>query len=213
MDEKEFLKKLISFSEKEPDAERICSEMLSNYGNINSILDSDRIFYPRDIHMREQTAVLIGVVSAINRKCNAEKTVTKYIKGTDHAKKYFENCLRGYIQELIKTVVLDRNFCVLDSKLISYGDRNSVSSVCRQFADIAVMHKDAKYMLIAHNHPSGNPEPSSNDMFYTHKLVKAMGILDITVIDHIIVGKDKSISMKDICDENIFPQVKGYAYK
>ena len=51
-------------------------------------------------------------------------------------------------------------------------------------------------MIFVHNHPSGDPNPSRQDVETTERLVKSAGILGIHVLDHIIIGDGKYISMK-----------------
>jgi len=51
-------------------------------------------------------------------------------------------------------------------------------------------------VVVAHNHPSGNPEPSEEDIKITRRLVESGKILGIEVLDHIIIGKDAFISLK-----------------
>jgi len=52
-------------------------------------------------------------------------------------------------------------------------------------------------LLLAHNHPSGDPEPSEDDKKITKQLVEAGKILGIEVLDHIIIGKESFVSFKD----------------
>ncbi len=56
---------------------------------------------------------------------------------------------------------------------------------------------NAAAVILSHNHPSGNPEPSQSDIHITDRLCKALALLDIRVLDHIIVGGSKTISMAD----------------
>ena len=213
MKENEILKKLICFSEKENDAERISNELLETYGSISSILDSDKIFYMKNMNMREQTSVLISVIAAINRRCELEKIKEKYINSTNIAKKYFEAYLKGYSEEVIVAVVLNSRFYKLSNRFISFGSAGSVSSMCRKFAETAVFNENAKYMIISHNHPSGNTEPSQEDIFSTKCLVEAMNLVNITILDHVIVGRSSSLSMKEKFGDEIFENIKGYKIK
>ena len=204
--EKEFLKKFIMISESESNSERICNQLLENFGSIYSIIDSD-IFYMKGIDMKERTAILINIISEMDRKCRREE-IKRYINDTDAAKKYFEIHTKRCSVEMVSAIVLNKNFCVLNHRLISSGGSSQVASVCRKFAECAIFYDNAKYMIISHNHPSGNPEPSQSDIFYTENLVKAMKLVNINVLDHIIVGRNKSVSMKQRFD--IFSDIKGY---
>jgi DNA repair protein RadC len=52
-------------------------------------------------------------------------------------------------------------------------------------------------MILLHNHPSGDPTPSREDIAVTERLVKAGKIMDIPVLDHVVLGRDRFISLKE----------------
>lgn len=56
---------------------------------------------------------------------------------------------------------------------------------------------NARYIMVAHNHPSGDPNPSKEDIQITERLKEAGNLLGINLLDHIIVGDDKYISLKE----------------
>ena len=56
---------------------------------------------------------------------------------------------------------------------------------------------NAASIIVAHNHPSGDPAPSREDVAVTERLVKAGKIMDIQVLDHIIIGDSRYLSMKE----------------
>jgi len=58
----------------------------------------------------------------------------------------------------------------------------------------------AAAIILAHNHPSGDPEPSEDDLRMTKELIEAGKIMDINILDHIIIGKDKYVSLKDLIE-------------
>lgn len=58
----------------------------------------------------------------------------------------------------------------------------------------------AAAIILAHNHPSGDPEPSEDDLRMTKELIEASKIMDINILDHIIIGKDKYVSLRDLIE-------------
>ena len=52
-------------------------------------------------------------------------------------------------------------------------------------------------IILAHNHPSGDPEPSEDDIKITQQIIEASKIINIEILDHIIIGKNKYLSLKD----------------
>ncbi|EHL2713510.1 JAB domain-containing protein, partial [Listeria monocytogenes] len=59
------------------------------------------------------------------------------------------------------------------------------------------LRKSAASIMCFHNHPSGDPTPSSEDLLVTKRLAEAGNIVGITLLDHIIIGKNKYISLKE----------------
>jgi DNA repair protein RadC len=60
------------------------------------------------------------------------------------------------------------------------------------------MYNDSSNIFIAHNHPLGNSNPSKSDFVATDNIFRSLEKIDIHLIDHIIVGKDSVISMKEL---------------
>jgi len=91
---------------------------------------------------------------------------------------------------------LDTRNQEIKREIISIGTLNANLVHPREVFEPAIKHSAAQ-IIIAHNHPSGDPEPSEDDLIITKKLVEAGKILDIKIIDHVIVVKDAFVSLKD----------------
>jgi DNA repair protein RadC len=99
-------------------------------------------------------------------------------------------------QEHLVTVILDTKNRVLDIPTIYVGSVNTslirVGEVFRQAIRI-----NAPSLIVAHNHPSGDPTPSPEDVAVTHQMVEAGKLMDIDVLDHLIIGRNKFVSLKE----------------
>lgn len=96
-------------------------------------------------------------------------------------------------------------FCVLflDSqhRAISFdemfqGTINSASVYPREVVKRALQH-NAGAVILAHNHPSGDPEPSDADRRITDRLKEALGLIDVQVLDHFVIGQEPAISFAE----------------
>ncbi|RPJ05549.1 MAG: hypothetical protein EHM36_08160, partial [Deltaproteobacteria bacterium] len=85
---------------------------------------------------------------------------------------------------------------VVQISTISVGTLTSSLVHPREVFKDAITHSAAS-VILAHNHPSGDPEPSEDDLKITKKLVESGKILGIEVIDHIIVGKNNFYSFRE----------------
>ena len=79
---------------------------------------------------------------------------------------------------------------------VSIGSLSSSIVHPREVFKAAILNNAASIILM-HNHPSGDPEPSREDIEITHRLVNAGNILGINVLDHIIIGDGRYISLKE----------------
>ena len=100
------------------------------------------------------------------------------------------------LQEQVKVVLLDTRCRVLDVVLVYQGNVSSVNFRAAEVLREAVI-TNAPSVVLVHNHPSGDPEPSPPDIALTRELVKAGEVLGIEVADHVIVGRDAFVSLKE----------------
>ncbi len=99
-------------------------------------------------------------------------------------------------QEHLRVLLLDTRNRVLKMPTVYIGSLNtSVVRVGELFRP--AIRANAAAIIVAHNHPSGDPSPSSEDIHVTRQLVKAGQLLDIAVLDHVIIGHQKYVSLKE----------------
>jgi len=102
--------------------------------------------------------------------------------------------LKDYHKEHFYIIALNsRNQSIAE---VSVGSLNASIVHPREVFAEAIKNKAAS-VVFAHNHPSGDPEPSEDDLVLTKRLVESGKILGIEVFDHIIVAKDEFFSFKD----------------
>ena len=94
------------------------------------------------------------------------------------------------------TLLLDTKNRFINSFLVSKGSLNSSPAHPREIFKQAVRHS-ASAIIVMHNHPSGDPEPSAEDIAITEQLIEAGRILGIRMLDHIILGANSFHSFKD----------------
>ena len=104
--------------------------------------------------------------------------------------------LRDLTHEVFAVLVLDTQNTVLATVELSRGTLNASLVHPREVFKAAVDHVGAA-VLVVHNHPSGNPEPSGEDIAITHQLAEAGKILGIPLHDHLIVGGNGYVSLAE----------------
>ena len=93
-------------------------------------------------------------------------------------------------------LLLDTKYKIIGSTLISKGTVNASLVSPREVFQQALLG-NAVSILIAHNHPSGNPTPSNEDVEVTKRLVKGGKLIGVNLLDHIIIGDNKYLSLKE----------------
>ena len=147
----------------------------------------------------------IGNVKAVQLKCIAELVKrlmkTKKVHGESFTSPelvadYFMEDMRNLETECLKMVLLDSKSRLIKDITISTGTINSSVASSREIFVTALKH-GAVNIILLHNHPSGDPVPSSDDIFVTLKIKDAGDIVGIKLIDHIIIGDNCYYSLKE----------------
>jgi DNA repair protein RadC len=105
--------------------------------------------------------------------------------------------MRNLRQEQVRAILLDSGRRVIAIATVYIGTLNtSVLRVSEIFREAITRNSPA--LILAHNHPSGDPSPSPEDIELTRTLVAAGNLLDIQVLDHIIIGQPRWTSLKEM---------------
>ncbi len=147
----------------------------------------------------------IGTVKAVQILCISElakrlaKTTAK--KGLifslpSTVADYYMEEMRHQKQEQMKLLMLNTKSKLLGEKNISKGTVNA-SLVSPRELFIEALEKQAVSIILLHNHPSGDPHPSSNDILLTKRIKEAGKLIGIELLDHIIIGNNCYISFAE----------------
>jgi DNA repair protein RadC len=99
-------------------------------------------------------------------------------------------------QEQLRVILLDTRNRVLDVVMVYQGNVGSaVVRMAELFRDAIVANAPA--IILAHNHPSGDPEPSEDDVRITKDATQAAKLLSIDLLDHVILGQGRFVSLKE----------------
>lgn len=104
--------------------------------------------------------------------------------------------LRGQKKEMFIELCLDTKNQIIKEDTISIGSLNANVVHPREVFKTALA-QSAAHIIVAHNHPSGDPTPSKEDIEITRKLVETGKIMGIDVLDHVIIGDGRHFSMKE----------------
>lgn len=132
----------------------------------------------------------------LGRRVLSEKAFEHVFNSAQTVFRYLYPKLSVLKKEVFMTLLLDTKLRLIREVKVSEGTLNQSLIHPREVFKEAI--KESAYALIlVHNHPSGDPAPSEQDIDITKKLKKVSEIIEIPILDHVIIGNGKYFSMKD----------------
>ncbi|MGY8820250.1 MAG: RadC family protein [Pseudomonadales bacterium] len=125
----------------------------------------------------------------------------KYQRGAlfdapDAVKDYLSTKLVGFEHEVFAALLLDSKHRLLKYVELFRGTIDQASVYPREVVKEA-LRANAAAVIFAHNHPSGNPEPSQADKVLTQRLKEALALVEVRTLDHIVVGGEATVSFAE----------------
>jgi DNA repair protein RadC len=111
-------------------------------------------------------------------------------------KEYLRAKLAGFEHEVFAVLFLDTQHRLIEYAEMFRGTIDGASAYPRELVKEVLRH-NAAAVIVSHNHPSGNPEPSAADRALTQRLKEALGLVDVRVLDHAIVVGSSTASFAE----------------
>ena len=137
--------------------------------------------------IEQALSILTSRLKVKGKKFNSSHTVKAYLRLQLEQKE----------REHFAVLFLDNQNCLIQYKVLFTGTINSAAVYPREIIKEA-LQCNAASVILSHNHPSGNPEPSHEDISLTKKLLSALQLVDIRLLDHMIVGHNEIVSMQSL---------------
>ncbi|MCD6355070.1 MAG: DNA repair protein RadC, partial [Prolixibacteraceae bacterium] len=144
-------------------------------------------------------AKAVSIVAALElgkRRKEAEVFQKKRINGSKDVADYFSPLLGDLNYEEFWVLLLDRSNKIIEKFMVSRGGISGTVIDVRLILKNA-LEKHASALILCHNHPSGNMQASDADLKITRKINEAAKIMDISVLDHVIIGQNNYLSFAD----------------
>lgn len=145
----------------------------------------------------QSKAILIAAAMELGRRRGAAIKINKtIIRSSKDIADYLKNYFQDLAYEIFAIVLLNRANAVIHFEVISKGGITGTVADPRIIMKKAIEH-DATGMIVCHNHPSGNLQPSRADESITQRIAEAANLLDIKLLDHLIVSDEGYYSFAD----------------
>ena len=179
---------LLFYSQSRKDTNELAHKLLDEFHSLPELLEADYESLVGIEGVGENTAVLLKLIPAISRRYMEESSLPKQrIVEPSDAAGYLMAKYMYETKEIAYALFLSSSGRIISCKRISEGVVNGTELSVRQLVETAVKSK-ASGVIISHNHPHGVAAPSKEDEKATPVIKKALGLVDITLLDHIIVA-------------------------
>lgn len=190
----EIVELLLSLGTPRKDCKAPAKEAIRRFETLRGVLDAPLEELQKIEDIGAHSAFGIKLVQEVAREFLKAKILEKpFYKSSQEVFDYLYHAMRGLKKEVFKVVYLNSQNQIIDTADLSSGTVNSSSVSPREVIEGAIK-SNATALIFVHNHPSGNPEPSSSDRGLTRELVYAGRIMRIKVLDHIIIGDNRYYS-------------------
>jgi DNA repair protein RadC len=175
----------------------LARELLDRFGSLHGLLGADAGQVLACRGMGEgKLAVLLGA-NELARRCAQERLAGgDVLTSPESTRQFLLHHLGGRPREVFCCLFLDNQHRLLRCEDLFFGTLDGAAVYPREVAVRALQYRAAA-VIFAHNHPSGVAEPSAADRHITERLRRALELLDIRVLDHVIVGRGQACSFAE----------------
>jgi len=180
------------------DVQQIAQDLLDQFGDYNRVISAPSARLMEVAEIDEMAARDLKLIEACAHRLARSRILSRpVLSGWQAVLDYCQTSLAHLPTEEFHALFLDSRNTMIADETIARGTVNHVSVYPREVVKRA-LELDASAMILLHNHPSGDPTPSPEDIAMTAEIMSAAGALDITLHDHIIVGKSNEVSFRSL---------------
>ncbi|MFJ3368548.1 DNA repair protein RadC [Pseudomonas sp. NPDC086251] len=175
----------------------LARHLLHQFGSLRTLLEADQLTFSKQLGLGPAKFAQLQAVLEMARRHLVERLRRDSVMESPLAvRDYLKAMLRHEAHEVFGCLFLDSKHRVLAFETLFRGSIDSTSVYPRQVVKRALAH-NAAALILCHNHPSGNTDPSQADRMLTKRLQEALDLIDVRVLDHFIVGDGDPLSMAE----------------
>lgn len=208
LNDHQILEIMLFYAVPKIDTNPIAHRLIERFGSLRNVLEADFDELREVNGIGDNAASLIKFSQMLAGRyvcASSFEDDSMKFTDTDSLRRYYEGVFLGTTVEQVRGMLVDDDLNMVKEKLLIEGSISKVQISTRVFTDF-VIKNNCNRLVIAHNHPRGVCLPSKEDVITTKKLFDILKMLDISIVDHIIVGQTGSFSLRasDRCG-NIWP--------
>ncbi|NOH96114.1 DNA repair protein RadC [Vibrio sp. 99-70-13A1] len=175
----------------------LADQLINDFGSLRKLFSASEEEFCLHKGMGQAKYVQLQAVLEMTQRYLAE-TLSRgdALTSPSHTKLYLSSVLRDRQREAFYILFLDTQNRVIKDEVLFEGTIDAASVYPREVVKRALYHNAAS-LILAHNHPSGVAEPSNADRRITRRLSDALGLVDIQILDHFVVGDGEVVSFAE----------------
>ena len=193
----EIIELLLTLGTPRSDCKQSAKDALKKFESLKSVLEATPAELKKIKGIGDNNVFGLKIAQAVSRRYLADKIINKdFIRSADEVKEYLQHELRDKNREVFVAIYLNGRNQILKMEELFQGTISTSAVYPREVVKRA-LENDAAAIVFVHNHPSGNPNPSQDDLSITKKLKDALMSIDVSVHDHIIIAGNDVYSFAD----------------
>jgi len=178
------------------DVKPLAKMLLKKFGSLKEIVnaDSEQIFSIKGA--KEPVYLQFRILKElISRLFFNNVNKQHVIRSWSALLEYLNFCMGSLKTEQFRTLFLNQKNILIADEVMAHGTVDQTPVYPREIVKRALFH-EATAIILVHNHPSGNPKPSSSDIDLTAQIVNACKVINVRIHDHVIIGGNEHFSFK-----------------
>jgi DNA repair protein RadC len=175
----------------------VARKVMKNFSSLRNLMAADRQRFCQELGLGPARFAELQAAAEIARRQLSEKlSAGPSLASPKATRDYLSARLRDLEHEVFCCLYLDKRHRLIRLEELFRGTIDGASVHPREIVKLA-LQRNAAAVIIAHNHPSGIAEPSQADELITQRIKEALGLVDIRLLDHIIIGDGVSVSFAE----------------
>ena len=193
----EVLELLLTYAVPRRDVKPVARALLAEFMSFSAVLDAPLAALGGVVGVGPAGAVLLSMLPRLIERYERDRwRETPVFRATDDAVRFLSSILATERTEVFCVLSLNSRNALIAMERIQRGTVNRTAVFPRLVVETALKHR-ATALILAHNHPGGDPAPSAADLALTRKLKRLLTDLDIALHDHIIIAGQRSHSFAE----------------
>ena len=193
----EIIELLLTLGTPRKDCKQSAKEALMKFGTLKAVLEADAVDLKTVRGIGDKNVFGLKIAQAVARRYLADRVVDKdFIRSSKEVLEYLQHNLRDKNREVFMVIYLNGRNQIIKMEEVFEGTLSTSVVYPREVVKRA-LDNEAAALVFVHNHPSGNPNPSKEDLTITNKLKEASQSIDDVVHDHLIIAGNEVYSFTD----------------